>query len=144
MPHSPHSNPTSFPSRNIPKAQGLVSLRSRALPKSPPPKLPHLTPAASVWVSRSGGGARRARCPAHLCLYLIYKYRDVYMMALALSVFADAVSLAIAALKTDTPAQLPPSCGFSCPCHLRLPAGQGWRWECKKLYHLNRVGSFFP
>lgn len=25
------------------------------------------------------------------CLYLIYKYRDVYMMALALSVFADAV-----------------------------------------------------
>lgn len=63
--------------------------------------------------------------PAHLCLYLMYKYRDVYMMALALSVFADAVPLTIAALKTDTPAQLPPSCGFTWPCHLWLPSWPG-------------------
>lgn len=37
------------------------------------------------------------------------------MMALALSVFADALTLTIAALRTDSLGQLLPLCGFTQP-----------------------------
>lgn len=51
-----------------------------------------------------------------LCLCLIYKYRDVSMDGLALSVFADALTLTLAALSADSLARC-----FTWHGGLRLP-----------------------
>lgn len=73
----------------------------------------------------SGGHEESLVPPPTLCLYLIYKYRDVYMMALALSVSADAPMLTVA-LGTDAPAQPLPSCvALPNPGDLWSPASLG-------------------
>ena len=48
-------------------------------------------------------------------------------MALALSVFADALTVTLAALRTDSPALLLPTCGFTWSGGLWLPRWPGLR-----------------
>lgn len=75
------------------------------------------------------------------CLYLIYKYRDVYMMALALSVFADAVPPTVAAgEQTRQPSHFP---AVAFPAFLTFDSLAGM-WEWKEPQTPGRVGSIFP
>lgn len=79
------------------------------------------------------------------CLYLIYKYRDVYMVALALSVFPDAAPPTVpptvaAGEQTRQPSHFP-AVAFPAPMTFDSLAGM---WEWKEPQTPGRVGSIFP
>lgn len=75
------------------------------------------------------------------CLYLIYKYRDVYMVALALSVFPDAVPPTVAAGEQTRQPSPFPAVAFPAPMTFDSLAGM---WEWKEPQTPGRVGSIFP